>query len=319
MDIDEWLLQQGIDPYLFMRAFSEEVWIDPSLYVWTVTENALKRISGAIIHKTSPIIVAYGFYGVGKSALIHALDYTFKNSYGTGSVKIIEVPIRIDGSSEFMFLRDVADAVGLRDKFGGRYPRDRHDLIAAIEDVLKNEAERFSILTLIVDDAHFLRKQAYMSIKTICDIKKEGGRICPVVLVGEYFKIGEDLASGKLAQVKERVQERVMLRVFHEIDLFELVARAIAYSREEPLPPDWRFDPNIDMNRIRPFTPMSLHTLFQRTRGLPRFFKPVCRIAAEIRAEEADRLPLSERDKFIITPSNIGDAVNQVKMRRGER
>jgi len=116
------------------------------------------------------------------------------------------------------------------------------------------------------------------------------------------------LGRGSLGQVADRIHLRRSLKAFSQRDTLEYIARAVAYSREDPLPlqyefPDTPKEVQTEAHRLAPFEVMSGIRIHGLTGGTPRYVRLLCSEAIKVRAITAEKSPQSER--FNINPSII--------------
>lgn len=301
METREWLEHCAINPDRFYEAFGESEWVNQVCYVWKPNVQLLTQVQRTVEAKNSPIIPVGGMYGAGKSAFKWALQSLLEEK---GTIKVISTRLHFK-TSGFNLCTQVADTMGLRELFGKRYPRSRQEVLAVMEKKLKELLLQLRPV-MIIDDAHFMDAESYLTVKSICDFEIDGKRICPVILLGEYATIDENLKNGILAQVRERAQFKGVINAFTEVDGFEMIARGLSYAKNDPIGIDYDIESNQadGMRRCEPFNAAAVGRILALTR-LPRQIKQLVVRSVETQAEKAD--DLGQNDKYILTPNIINE------------
>ena len=307
MDVEEWKSAVGF----YRDAFIDSEWIDPSIYVSRTNRALLNEVVTSTKNRESQIMLTTGPYGIGKGAFKHALEACLN---GATDIVVKAFTVKQPNLTELQFYRAVGNQIGLD---FGTYLRDRWEVRRKLEKrIIEDTQKRF--LLLIVDDAHYITPEALHALKYITDIEQNSTKCCTALLLGTE-KVLDILSRGSLGQVADRIHLRRSLKAFSQRDTLEYIARAVAFSSDEPLAAEYEFpetpkDVENEKAKLEPFDIMAAIRVHGLTVGSPRYVRLLCSEATKMAAITAeDKKP---ETKFIITPAIIQMAWDSLLRRR---
>ena len=285
---------------MYRDPFIDSEWLGPSLYVWRTNGGLLKELYDSILKSESQIMLVTAPYGFGKGAFKHALQFVLNS--GT-KIPVESMTIPQPYYTEIQLYRAFLYGRGVQLL---EYRRDRLELRKKVTDVLDQQTGRF---LLVIDDAHYVRPETMHAIKYISDLEKNGKKMCSVLLLGTDDVLGA-LKGKDMAQIADRLHLRRALKTFSQRDTLEYVARAVGYSTERELDPNYEFplsatEAAAESKRLAPFTidaGVQIHAL---TGGVPRYVRLLCSEAVKVRAASEGA---STSARLVISPEIISAA-----------
>jgi type II secretory pathway predicted ATPase ExeA len=281
IDLDEWKSLAGF----YKDPFIDSEWIDQSVYVLRPNGALLNEVSESTKNRESQIMLVRGPYGIGKGAFKHALETCLDQCT---DIVINAFTVKQPNLTELQFYRAVGNAIGLE---FGTYLRDRWEVRRKLEKKIIDETKNGFFL-LIVDDAHYITPDALHAIKYITDIEQNNVKCCTALLLGTDA-ILETLKRKGLGQVVDRIHLRRSMKAFSQRDTLEYIARAIAFSRDEPLQLDYAFpdtptEVQEEKSKLEPFEVLAGIRVYSLTSGIPRHVRLLCSEAIKMAAITAD-------------------------------
>lgn len=226
---------------------------DPTCFVPTVRHNEALAALYYGIRRHKGVVVVTGEVGTGKTLMLRCLLQLFKESSEISYAYLFNCRL-----SPHEFLHYTASDFGLN--VGEQ--QSKSGLLLELSKYVTSRGLQGLTTVLVIDEAHNLSLELLEEIRLLSNLETNDDKLLQIVLVGQP-ELDLKLDSFELRPLKQRIALRAHLTPLDEGDtdryISERLTIAGGVSRTEPL-----------------FSPESVKTIHQYSRGYPRLINTIC-------------------------------------------
>ena len=148
----------------------------------------------------------------------------------------------------------------LRDLGVTPVPTTKRDLLQALNQFLRRQADQGRNTALVIDEAQNLSDETFEELRLLSNFESYTRKLLQIVLVGQP-ELSERLHQPKLRQLRERISVRATVNPLSRDEMAGYVAHRLRVAGG-------------DVEQI--FSPVALRSIVRRTKGIPRRANILC-------------------------------------------
>ncbi|MGH7494859.1 MAG: ExeA family protein [bacterium] len=209
---------------------------------------------GALLHLQHRLAQGDGFMvllgdaGTGKTTILRTLLRSLSND-----VRIAFITLRIPSFRDLL--------INLCHDFGLDYHGETPELLLALGDFLRRNAQEGKKALLILDESHHLKNKLLEEIRLLSNYETDQSKLLQILFAGQT-ELEKRLRRPELKQLRERITLQYALRPLHRED-------TMRYIR-------WRLQIAGAPEQENIFSPEAVEAIYECTNGVPRLINRMC-------------------------------------------